>query len=39
MSDLLAFAERHPWWTLFYLIIAAGALQGLVRITVNRSKS
>jgi hypothetical protein len=36
MTELLAFAERHPWWTLFYLALICGALNGIFRISIGR---
>lgn len=36
MTELIAFAERHPVWTLAYLVVMAWALHGLVRVRISR---
>jgi len=36
MNDLICFAERHPWWTLVYLVVASSVLNGLVKIRWTR---
>lgn len=30
MAELLAYVERHPWWTLTYLVCLLLALEAIV---------
>ena len=35
MIEIIAFAERHPWWMLVYLL----ALSGIVRVSFGGKSS
>lgn len=36
MTELLAFADTHPWWTLVYLALICGAVASLGQIGTKR---